>query len=261
MEFGLEGKQALVLGASAGLGAAAAMELASEGVQVTINSRSQENLVETAETIASATGSKPSTLVGDLTKSEDVAGIARHIAKNKFDIVVSNVGGPPAGQLAKLAEAEWDKAHAQLLKSAVEITRAALEGMIERKYGRLIYITSIAVLQPVDSLILSNTYRAGVTAFAKTISNNYAAHGITANCVCPGYTATERLNDLAEKLAQESRSTIQQVLEDFAASCPARRLGEPEELAALITFLASERAGYITGASIPVDGGANKSLI
>jgi 3-oxoacyl-[acyl-carrier protein] reductase len=260
MDFGLKGRKALVTGASSGLGAAAAMELAAEGADVTINSRSRNNLNETAETIATATGNEPKVLVADLSKAKDLTRVCNRIKRDKIDILVSNTGGPPSGQFTDLPEPKWDTAHELLLKSAVEMTRAALDGMIKRKFGRLIYITSIAVLQPADYLILSNTYRAGITGFVKTISNNYAQHGITANCVCPGYTATDRLNNLAAKLAGDT-GTIQEVLDGFADSSPARRLGEPEELAALITFLAGDRAAFITGCSIPVDGGANKSLI
>ncbi|MBU0984473.1 MAG: SDR family oxidoreductase, partial [candidate division Zixibacteria bacterium] len=148
-----------------------------------------------------------------------------------------------------------------VLDSAIGLTRAVLPGMIERSWGRLIYITSIGVLQPVDTLILSNTYRAGVTGFCKTVSNNYAKYGITANCVCPGYTATERLQNLAGNLARDSGRTKDQVFADIAAQIPTGRVGQPEELAALIAFLAGERAAYITGTSVAVDGGAHRGLL
>ena len=145
--------------------------------------------------------------------------------------------------------------------SATNLTRAALPSMIEKKWGRVIYITSVAVLQPIDNLILSNSYRAAVTGLCKTLSNNYAKHGVTFNTVCPGYTATERLDSLADSIAADSGLTRQDVFQQFANNTPSGRLGQPEELAALITFLASDRAAYITGSSIAVDGGLHRGLL
>ena len=261
MELELKGKRAFVGGASAGLGAAAAMELVAEGAEVTICSRSQENLRETADTILAATGRKPSILAADLSQSSDLDGLCKEFERLNIDILVSNGGGPPAGQFCDLKPEAWDHAADLLLRPAVRLTRAVIGGMVERKFGRLIYITSIAVLQPVDNLILSNTYRAGVTAFCKTVSNTHARYGITANCVCPGYTATERLTALAEQMAKAENTTVEAIMERFAASTSAKRVGRPEELAALIAFLASDKAAYITGCSIPVDGGANKALV
>ena len=261
MELGLKGKRAFVGGASSGLGAAAAMELAAEGAEVVICSRSKDNLAEIAETIKTATGNEPSVIVADLTSTSDLERLCDEIKKRQIDILVCNGGGPPAGQFIDLKPETWDEASELLLRPAVNLTRAIIDGMIERKFGRLIYVTSIAVLQPVDNLILSNTYRAGVTAFCKTVSNNYARHGITANCVCPGYTATERLTDLAEHMAEAEGATVDDIMERFAVSTAAGRVGKPEELAALIAFLAGDKAAYITGCSIPVDGGANKALI
>lgn len=259
MDLGLKGRKALITGASAGLGAAAALALAAEGAEVTINGRSEERLKASAEAIEQATGHKPALLVGDVAVQSDLDHIKSELGP--VDILVSNAGGPPPGQFTDHDRERWDEAHALVLKSAIDLTRIVIDQMIRQKWGRLIYITSVGVLQPVDDLILSNTYRAGVTGLCKTISNNYAQHGITANCVCPGYTATERLSDLVRSRAEAAGCTDQEVLDGFAAMIPARRVGQPDELAALITFLASDRAAYITGASIPVDGGLVKSLI
>lgn len=258
MELGLKGKRALVTGASSGLGLAAATALAGEGVEVVINSRNGSTLSTAARKIADLTGVTPVTLVGDVSNESDITRIMGEAGD--IDILVSNSGGPPAGQFSDLSSTDWKSAADLLLHSAVGLTRGLIDGMIERKWGRLIYITSISVLQPIDDLILSNSLRAGVTGMCKTISNNYAKHGITANCVCPGYTATERLNELADSRASELGLTREQIFEKFAADVPARRLGEPDELASLITFLASDRAAYITGTSIPVDGGWARSL-
>ncbi|MEW5993957.1 MAG: SDR family oxidoreductase [Candidatus Zixiibacteriota bacterium] len=259
MELGIKGKRALITGASSGLGAAAALALAQEGVEVAINSRNLERLSRSADNIRRATGMVPRLAVGDVSRGADIQKIADDIGE--VDILVSNAGGPPSGDFLDHPGERWLEAADLVLHSAINLTRAFLEGMKERGWGRLIYITSIGVLQPIDSLILSNTYRAGVTGFCKTISNNYAKYGITANCVCPGYTATERLWELARRQAEQTGRTAEQVMESFAAASPAGRVGQPEEPASLIVFLASERAAYITGASIPVDGGVKRALI
>jgi len=259
MELGLKGKKALVTGSSAGMGAAAALALAQEGAEVTINGRNLERLKKTGEIIYTATGLKPKLVVGDVSQSADVERIVQEV--RTIDILVSNAGGPPPGDLVDHPKERWLEASDLVLHSAINLTRAVIEGMKERRWGRLIYITSVGVLQPIDNLILSNTFRAGVTAFCKTISNNYARHGITANCGCPGYTATERLSELAQKMAEASSKAADKIMSGFAASNPAGRVGKPEEPAALIAFLASEKAAYITGTSIPVDGGLVKALI
>jgi len=265
MDLGLKGKRALVAGASAGLGAAAAQALAAEGCQVVINGRDESRLAKSAVRIKEATGREPGTAVGDLSKPADrvkVINAAREqLLEGGIDILVCNTGGPPPGQFLDLPGSAWTEAGQLLLESAVGMTRAVLPDMVERKYGRLIYITSVAVLQPLDELILSNTYRAGVTGFCKSISNNYARHGVTANCVCPGYTATERLFSLMNTRAATANCTPEAMLAAVAENIPARRVGQPQELAALIAFLCSAQASYITGTSIPVDGGAYKGLV
>ncbi len=259
MDLGLKGKKALVTGASAGLGEAAATALAAEGVVLVINSRSESHLKAAAERIRKATGVAPIIAVGDLSIPGERASVIK--TSGDIDILVSNTGGPPPGAFLDHDPIRFEEAGRLLLDSAVNLTRAFLPGMMNRRWGRLIYITSVAVLQPVDTLILSNTYRAGVTGFCKTVSNTYGHYGITANCVCPGYTATERLNELAASLASKAGTTPQQVMDGFAASTAVKRVGRPDELAALIAFLAGERAAYITGASIPVDGGSHKGLL
>jgi 3-oxoacyl-[acyl-carrier protein] reductase len=259
MDLGIRGRRALVTGASAGLGAAAALALVQEGAEVTINSRSLERLEEAAEKIELIAGIRPRLAPGNVSLSTDVQKVVE--VAGDVDILVSNAGGPPPGDFVDHPGERWLEACDLVLHSALNLTRAVIEGMRDRKWGRLIYITSVGVLQPIDNLILSNTFRAGVTAFCKTISNNYARYGITANCVCPGYTATERLRDLARTIGQAEDKTAEEVMQDLAQSNPAQRTGKPEELAALIAFLAGERAGYITGTSIPVDGGLVKALI
>ena len=261
MDLRLRGRRAFVAGASSGLGAATAAALAEEGAELVICARREEKLFHQAETIAQSCGIKPVCVVADLATDDGLHAVAHAVEAAPIDILVSNAGGPPPGLFLDHDPIRFYEAHQLVLEMAIGLTRLVLGKMVERRWGRLIYITSIGARQPVDDLILSNTYRAGVTGFCKTISNTYARYGITANCVCPGYTATERLDSLATSRAAQQGSTAEQVLADFARTIPAGRVGQPEELAALIAFLASERAAYVTGNSIPVDGGAGRALI
>jgi 3-oxoacyl-[acyl-carrier protein] reductase len=263
MELGIKGKTALVCGASAGLGFAAAIALAKEGVQIAINSRSQQNLEKAAEKIVKETGISPAIIVGDLA----VDGVAEEVVNNavlklgRIDILVANAGGPPPGQFLNHSKETWNKSAGLTLFSNINLARAVLPGMQQAGWGRIIFITSVAVKQPVDNLIISNSLRAGVTGFAKTLANETAASGITVNTVCPGYTATERLTALFNNESSSRGVSIEQVRQEWMQKIPAKRLGQPDELASLITFLASERAGYITGTSIQVDGGLYKGLL
>ena len=259
MDLGLKGRLALVTGASAGLGFAAAETLAKEGTALVINGRDEGRLRAAADRIKTTTGVLPKLAVGDISKEEDIAAITA--LAGKVDILVSNTGGPPPATAIEATSDQWLEMVNLILLSAVNLTNAVLPGMIERRFGRLIYISSIGALQPIDDLIFSNTLRAGISGYCKTVSNNYARHGITANAVCPGYTATERLTHLAEARAEASGRTVAELTTEFSTGVPAGRLGEPGEPAALITFLASQQAAYITGCSIPVDGGLNRSLI
>jgi len=259
MDLRIAGKTALITGASTGLGYHAAVELARQKVELTMNSRSEDKLSKAAEQIEGETGVRPTIAAGDIADPEVISRVVD--AAGPVDILVSNAGGPPPGRFADLTEEQFQQASEIVLQSAVRLTRSVLPGMVERKWGRLIYITSLAVKQPENDLLLSNTYRAGLTAFVKTISNTHAAMGITANTVCPGYTLTDRLIELADKRAAATGRSRDDILADLASAIPAGRLGKPDELAALITFLASDRAAYITGQAIPVDGGAVKSLL
>lgn len=259
MDLGLSGKRALVTGASSGLGLAAAVELSREGAEVIISSRSQDKLGQAVQSIKNETGKNVTAIAADITVESDIDKLIKQ--SPAIDILVSNGGGPPPGQFTDKKSADWDNGYQLVLRSAINLTEGVIGGMIERKFGRLIYITSVGVLQPVDDLIVSNTFRAGVTGLCKTISNNYAKHGITANAVCPGYTATDRLVSLADSRAAEIGSTRDEVLNSFAELIPAGRIGKPEELAYLIAFLAGDTGAYITGSSIAVDGGAVKSLL
>lgn len=263
MELGFDGKVALVTGASAGLGFAAALVLAAEGAKVAINSRSIENLERAAKRIKEKTGYNPLTVDGDLAEEAVAEKIVEKTVSRlgPVDILVSNAGGPPAGKFLQHSKQTWNESVNLTLNSAINLTRAVIPGMVERKWGRIIYITSVAVRQPIDNLIISNTLRAGVTGFAKTMSNETASSGITVNTVCPGFTDTERLKELARANAESSGTSIEDIYAGWTEKIPAGRIGKPEELAHLIAFLASERAAYITGSAIAVDGGYFKGLL
>jgi len=263
MDLGIRGKRALVMAASAGLGFAAASALAEEGVRVAINSRSEENLNKAAGRIKEKTGYKPSIFPGDISIDGNAEKIVADVIMDLggIDILVVNTGGPPAGPFVSHAKETWQKSSDLVMFSAINLIRAVIPGMLERKWGRIVIITSIAVKQPSDGLIISNTLRAGLTGFAKTISNEYAKSGITVNTVCPGYTKTERLQELAKTKSKMFGKTEDDIYNEWISTTPAGRLGKPEELAALITFLSSEKAAFITGTSILVDGGNYKGLL
>jgi 3-oxoacyl-[acyl-carrier protein] reductase len=263
VNLGLAGKVALVAASSRGLGRAVAEELAAEGCDLVLCARGEEALEDTAASIRAATNRKVITVAADLSKDDDVARVAGTAMRElgRVDVLVTNGGGPPAGPFESHPASAWHDAVRQTLDSVVELTRAVLPGMKQRRWGRIINITSIAVKQPVDNLILSNSVRAAVTGFARTLANEVAPFGVTVNNVMPGYTRTARIDQLAEKNAKLRGTTADAERAVFEKQIPMGRLGEPREFAAMVAFLASERASYVTGSSIAVDGGWIKSLL
>lgn len=263
MDLGLKGKAAVVAGSSQGLGRAIADALAAEGADLLINSRSPEKLEAVAAEIRDVTGSRVETFACDLTDPEGPRALieAAEAAFGKVDVLVTNTGGPPAGMFEDHDESVWRDAIAQNLESVVNLVREALPGMKERRWGRILNVTSISVKQPVAGLILSNTIRAGVTGFAKTISNEAAPFNVTVNNVLPGFTRTERLVHLAEAIAEREGGSVADAYAGWESEIPMGRLAEPPELGAVAAFLCSERASYVTGQSLAVDGGWIKGLI
>jgi len=263
MDLGLHGKVALVAAASRGLGRAIAFELAREGASIVMCARTRDALESARAEIAGATGAEVHPVVADVSVREQIALVANEATARfgRVDVLVTNAGGPPAGAFEQHAWETWEHAVHLTLRSAVELTRAVLPGMRARRWGRVIHVTSIAVKQPVDNLMLSNSVRSAVTGFARTLANEVAPDGVTVNCVLPGYTRTERVEELADANAARDGLTRRDVLARFEREIPMKRLGEPDELAALAAFLASERASYITGQSIVVDGGWIRSLL
>ena len=263
MDLGIEGRVALVAAASKGLGKAAAMELAREGARVVIAARDEEELAAAADDIRHTTGADVLAVPADVTVVADIEALVGAAASEfgDIDILVNNAGGPRPGVFTDMTDADWLVAINLNLMSAVRLTRLVLPGMRRKRWGRIINMTSISVKQPLPNLILSNAARSAVVAMAKTLSLQVAADGITVNNVCPGTILTDRVRSLAANTAQVQGITPEQALQQMQADIPMGRLGRPEELAALIAFLASERASYITGATIQVDGGLYRGLL
>jgi 3-oxoacyl-[acyl-carrier protein] reductase len=263
MNLGLQGKVALVAAASQGLGRAVAEELAAEGASLVLCARGNDALQATCAAIAAASGVPVLGVAADVAHPADVARVVQ-AARERFgrlDILVTNAGGPPAGTFDTLSAEQWQAATALLLTSVVELTRAVLPGMKAQGWGRILNITSISVKQPVENLMLSNSLRAAVTGMARTLATEVAPFGITVNNVLPGYTRTERVVNLAEATAAREGISPAEATARWENEIPMRRLGEPREFAALAAFLCSERASYITGTSIPVDGGWIRGLL
>ena len=254
MELGLKNKVAFVAASSQGLGKAVALELANEGVKLIINGRNQDNLKSTKQEIEKMTGEKVLALAGDLSNDQEREEIIRRSleAYDHIDILITNTGGPPSGKFENFKQEDWDKAYKSLLLSVIGLINGFLPGMKQQRWGRIIAITSQAVKQPVNNLILSNSVRASVAGLMKTLSNELGVHNITVNNVMPGYTETDRLKKLLEN--NSSFATAKNEI-------PLGRFGTPEEFAAAVTFLASERAGYITGVSLAVDGGWIRNIL
>ena len=262
MELGLKSKIALVAAASKGIGFAAARELAREGARVFLCSRDEARASEAAAKIHAETGATVAGIAADVTDeqaAERFVTLAREQA-SRIDILVTNAGGPPTSTFADADLDMFRRAFELNALSAIRLAKLVLPGMRVQRWGRIINVTSVSVKQPIDGLLFSNTVRAGLTGWAKTLSNEVAADNITVNNVAPGYTLTERQDELAEARGRALGKTKDEMIALWASQTPMRRLATPEEIAAAIAFLASERASYITGVTLQVDGGWVKGL-
>ena len=265
MDLKLKGKKAVVCAASKGLGLAVAKSLFAEGVELLICARNKEDLEKAARSIADFANRTdlPRVVTLDLAKPDSPDKMMSEIEKQLggIDILVNNVGGPaPSSAEATTGEA-WQTGFEQIFLSATRLTQKVIPLMRANSFGRVITITSLSVVEPIDHLVVSTSMRTAVTAFMKTLSKEVAAAGITVNTVQPGVIHTDRIVNLRKAKATREGSTLEAEMDKTAKTIPMGRLGQPHELADLVTFLASPRSSYITGANIPVDGGAKASWV
>jgi 3-oxoacyl-[acyl-carrier protein] reductase len=263
MDLGLKNKVALVAGGSMGLGKAVAMMLSQEGAKVAIGALDDAYLPASAEEIRGATGGEVLAVPADVSKIEEAKQLVQKTLAHfgTLDILINNAGGPPSTTFLEIDDNLWEYGFRLNLMSTIAMTREAVPVMKAKKWGRIINMTSIAVKQPIDGLILSNTVRSGVIGLAKSLSNELAPFNITVNSVCPGYTLTDRVRNLAKVVAEKEKTSPEAIIKRWESSIPMGRLGTPEEFASLVTYLASEYSGYITGAAIQIDGGWYKGVM
>jgi len=254
MDLGIRGRTALVCAASKGLGKGCAMALAREGVQLVITARGREALEATAEEIRKATGAKVATVAGDITTAE---GRAQALAAcPKPDILVNNAGGPPPGDFRQWSREDWLKAIDANMLTPIELIKSTVDGMIERRFGRIVNITSSAVKAPIAELGLSNGARSGLTGFIAGIARRTAAHNVTMNNLLPGRFWTDRLRSNTEHNAKQQGKTVEEVKQALEKTIPAGRFGTAEEFGQYCAYLCSAQASYITGQNALIDGGA-----
>jgi 3-oxoacyl-[acyl-carrier protein] reductase len=262
MDLGLKGKVALVAGASQGMGKATALGFAREGVKVSICARGKAALDETAEMIRQKTGTEVLAIPADMSKAEDIQRFVNETAQHfgRIDIIVNNAGGPPPGEFMKFTDEDWNNAFGLSFMSTMRMTRAAVPHMRKVGGGRVINITSYSVKEPIVGLVLSNAIRSGVIGLAKTLSRELAKDNILINNVCPGRIDTERAQKLNKARADRLNRPVAEINKEMAEEVPLGRYGTAEEAADLIVFLGSERASYITGTTIQVDGGLVRGI-
>lgn len=263
MDLGLNGRVALVAAASRGLGKAVATALAEEGARVAIFSRHQEAIAAAAAEVRSHTGAEVLPLAADVNRPEDLERVIRATIERwgRLDILVNNAGGPPPGTFDSLTEEQWQQAINLTLMSAVRLTRVALPHLRTQGGGRIINLTSSATREPIPNLLLSNAIRTAVAGWAKTLARELAPENILVNCVAPGRIDTERLKELDGANAQRQGHPVEEVRRANEAAIPLGRYGRPDEFAAAVAFLASDRASYITGITLYVDGGKLAGIV
>jgi 3-oxoacyl-[acyl-carrier protein] reductase len=259
MDLGLAGRVALVTAASKGMGKASAMGLAAEGARVVMCARTESDLKTAAEEIRARTKAEVLAVPADVTKKDDVTALVDRAVKTfgHVDILVANAGGPPRGYFEDMTDEQWQGAFDVSLMSVVRLVRGVLPSMKARRWGRILTIQSVSVKQPIPELLLSNAVRPGVAGMMKTLAGQLGKDGITVNTVCPGKIMTDRFLG-GQKISGLSREEyLARAVEDV----PVRRVGTPEEFANVIVFLASERASYVTGVAVQVDGGLVRGLL
>jgi len=262
MDYRIKGKTALVTAASRGLGRGCAEQLAAEGCRVAICSRDRDKSVQAAEQIASQTGAEVLGFEADMSKPEEIDRLLTEVRRSMGnpEILVTNAGGPPPGTYASTALEDYEKGFQLTLMSAVRLIHAVTPAMMEKRWGRIIAITSISVRQPIANLMLSNMARAGLTGFLKTVSTELAPHGITVNALLPGTHKTSRIDQLVQDRSSREKKPAELVYEEMVADIPCRMIGDPSDFGATAAFLASRQAAYITGQNLLIDGGSYKGI-
>ena len=262
MDFGIAGKPALVSGASAGVGFAAARSLASEGARVAIASRDRERIEAAAARLRDETGGEIVALVGDVSTPDGPAKLVESAARDLggLAILVTNAGGPPSGTFETIGEDDFGRAVELTFRSVERLIRAAVPHFEAGGWGRIVNLTSIAAKEPHEGLLLSNSLRPAVHGLAKSLARELGGRGITVNSVCTGFTGTERLDELAEAAATRGGTTPDAVFAGWRSRIPRGELGRPEEIGDVVAFLASERASYVNGVSLTVDGGESRGV-
>jgi 3-oxoacyl-[acyl-carrier protein] reductase len=264
MELSISGRVAMVAAASKGIGKAIAIGLAEEGCRLSVCSRSAETLEAARQDLLAYIGPQDVlTVQADVSSAEDLrVWYERTIERYKtVDILVTNTGGPPAAKFMELTDTQWESGVESTLMNVVRLCRMVIPTMAEKGWGRIIHVTSLVAKQPADDLTISSTLRTGLSALTRTLANQVGPDGITVNAVLPGNTLTDRAYHLAGLRAKAQGITEEEALEQTAAKVPLRRLAEPREIADAVVYLASERASYITGVSLLVDGGVVQSPI
>lgn len=257
MDLGLKGKRALVLGASRGLGAAIAQTLAAEGASVIAAARSADTIRDWAD----KTDGEVEAMALDLSDAGAIdTALDKVLADGPVDILVNNTGGPPPGGAADAERSAWTSHFETMAANIFHITGRLLPGMRERGWGRVVTLTSSGVEQPIPNLALSNGIRSALVGWSKTLSNEVAGDGVTVNVVMPGRIHTDRVDQLDAAAAKRTGKDVEDVAAASAAAIPTKRYGKPQEFADMVTFLASERASYVTGSKIRVDGGSIKGI-
>ncbi len=261
MDLGIRNKIALVTASSSGLGRACAEALAAERVKLAICARDGERLKIAADEIAGATSTEVLAIPTDVSNARDITSVVKETVEHfgGLHILVTNAGGPVSGYFDDLEDRQWQESFNLTMMSVVRLIREALPHMKRQQWGRVINLTSLAVKEPLETMVISGSLRSAIHSMTKTLSNQYATEGITLNNVMPGFIHTPHVEHIAERIAAENDRTVAEVLADFGRPAPMGRIGRPEEVGATVAFLASEQASYITGASIPVDGGRIRS--
>jgi len=263
MDLGLAGRAAAVAAASRGLGRATARALAAEGASVAICGRDAARIEEAARSIANETGARTLAVVTDVSVPEQCRAFVEQAAQafGRLDILVTNTGGPKPGGFEALDEHDWRQAYDVTLANVVALARAAVPHMRRAGFGRIVNIASLSAKQPIDGLMLSNAFRAAVVGVSKTLANELAREGILVHTVLPGFTRTDRLDELAHARAAACGTTPEAWLAELVKSVPLGRVAEPEEFGQVVAFLCSARASFLTGLALPIDGGASRGLL